>query len=302
MKRQTSFEWHTIAGRTGYMVLGGILVPAYQLSDRELVLFDSALTPEPALIEFLKEKGFTVRAVLQTHLHIDHIGNNKLLQEAFGTEIYATQAEILDTIPRFVRRLAAKRGDAAGFSLPVFPFDFTVTPLRENARSIRIANTEFRIEDLRGHSPGHVGYGTPDGVLCLGDALLSSMMVHLSKLPYFQYPETATASMERLLPAAYEYYALAHAEVVPAADLPDLVRRNIDRQEQLSDNILDLVEEPTELEDLIDTIIYGLDIHMRTEATRRAAYHSAYRYIKSMVKMGRLRVIHLNGINLYTRT
>src|SRR5438105_12220396 len=48
----------------------------------DAVVFDPGLDPD-LILEFLRERGLTVAAILNTHGHADHIGGNAALKHAF---------------------------------------------------------------------------------------------------------------------------------------------------------------------------------------------------------------------------
>lgn len=295
-------QWFELAGKTGYLLAAGVLIPTYKLSDQEIVLVDSGSQREPDLVPFFKEKGTRVAAVLQTHLHYDHLANNTLLEEAFGTKFYASESEIRGTLSPAHRTLLGPSYFDAVSAKTAPSFDFAIIPIAEGARTLEIEGTAFRIEDLCGHSSGHIGFGTPDSVLCLGDALLSPALVRFAKLPYFEFPELAIQSMNALLPARYAYYALAHQEIIEARDLPGLVHRNIGVQDRLDLDILELINEPVELEELVDSVIYGLDIHVRSRQMYRSLYYAVLRRAENMIRKGMLSVRAMNGIILLSKT
>ena len=70
------------------------IIPVVQISRHEVVLIDSGESETPEMIPMLKEQGLRVRAVLHTHLHTDHMANDKLLIRNFGTQVYAHPEEI----------------------------------------------------------------------------------------------------------------------------------------------------------------------------------------------------------------
>ena len=294
-------QWFELAGRTGYMLAAGVLIPTYRLSDTEIVLVDSGSQREPDLVPFLREKGVRVAAVLQTHLHYDHIANNKLLEDAFGTKFYASESEIRGELSPAHRSLIGPSYYDAVSAKTAFSFDFALIPIPEGSRTIEIEGTSFVIEDLCGHSSGHIGFGTPDSVLCIGDTLLSPALVRFAKLPYFEFPELAIRSMNALLPTRYRYYALAHQEIIEARDLPGLVHRNIAVQDRLDLDILELINEPVELEELVDSVIYGMDIHVRSRQMYLALYYAVLRRAEHMIRKGMLGVKPMNGIILLSK-
>ncbi|MFQ9388399.1 MAG: MBL fold metallo-hydrolase [Coprococcus sp.] len=74
-------EWHKLTDRTGYVSIGNAFVPGYFLTEDELVLIDSGPMKSTRLMEMLDERHWKARAVILTHVHIDHVANNALLLE-----------------------------------------------------------------------------------------------------------------------------------------------------------------------------------------------------------------------------
>src|SRR2546421_8531609 len=48
----------------------------------DAVVFDPGLEPD-LILEFLRERGLTLVAILNTHGHADHIGGNEAMKHAF---------------------------------------------------------------------------------------------------------------------------------------------------------------------------------------------------------------------------
>ena len=87
-------EWKALCGATGYIETEGALLATYHLSEKEIVLFDSGVEKSEELLALLDTLGVHVRAVLSTHLHVDHIANNEELVERHGAEVLAHEEEI----------------------------------------------------------------------------------------------------------------------------------------------------------------------------------------------------------------
>jgi len=233
-------RWEMLAGKSGYIETKGALIPAYQLSEREVVLFDSGTESDPALLGLLDGRGLRVRAVLNTHLHIDHIANNEMLIREHGAEILATREEIEDQ---------QKRG---GLSYPV-----TVV---ENTGKLVIDGVAFDVIPTPGHSRGHLAYATPDGVCAIGDSMMSSHMLRASKLPYMEDADRAILSMETLRCTDYGFYIAAHKGVALREELPEMVEENIKKELDLYDLLRSCLTEPMEMEKAIDKYLLAAGI------------------------------------------
>ena len=61
------------------------------MTENELVLIDSGPIPSKRLMELLDERHWRVRAVIHTHVHIDHVANDLLLLEKFPDILFIHQ-------------------------------------------------------------------------------------------------------------------------------------------------------------------------------------------------------------------
>ena len=68
------------------------------MTEDELVLIDSGPMKSTRLMEMLDERHWKVRAVILTHVHIDHVANNALLLEKFPDIVFYTSQEEADAI------------------------------------------------------------------------------------------------------------------------------------------------------------------------------------------------------------
>jgi glyoxylase-like metal-dependent hydrolase (beta-lactamase superfamily II) len=125
-------------------------------------------------------------AVVNTHHHEDHIGANRLLQDAFDIPLYAHPL----AIPLIERpaALSAYRKRLWGVPEPSFP-----QPIQ---REIHTRNHSFEVIDAPGHCPGHVCLVERDkGWVFSGD-------LYISQTPRTAGPENdigqMLASMKKL--------------------------------------------------------------------------------------------------------
>jgi glyoxylase-like metal-dependent hydrolase (beta-lactamase superfamily II) len=131
---------------------------------RDCVVFDPGLDPD-SLLALLEEEGLTVRAILNTHGHADHIAGNAALKEAFPEAPLIIGAGDEPMLSDAKANLSAP----FGLALTSPPADRTV---REGER-VEAAGLELEVFDLPGHSPGHVVFvqrGSPCHVFA-GDVL-----------------------------------------------------------------------------------------------------------------------------------
>jgi hydroxyacylglutathione hydrolase len=118
----------------------------------EALVFDPGLEPD-AILDFVREQGLTVAAILCTHGHADHIGGNAALKEAFPTApiVIGVGDAIMLTDPDL--NLSAP----FGFEIISPTADRTVA----EGDMVGYAGISLDVLEIPGHSPGHVAFVYP---------------------------------------------------------------------------------------------------------------------------------------------
>ena len=109
------------------------------------------------------ESQLTVKYILNTHGHFDHVGGNRRMKDATGAEllIHSQDARMLETLPQ----AAAAFGLSAESSPPP---DGNIA----DGESISFGDITFRVLHTPGHSPGGVSFHS-NGALFVGDTLFA---------------------------------------------------------------------------------------------------------------------------------
>ncbi len=120
----------------------------YLVKDDATGLAASVDTPDAdAVLGALKETGWALALILNTHWHPDHAGGNERVKAATGCEIVG---------PPEVTRIA--------------PLD---RPVKEGDE-VRLGETLFRVIDTGGHTLGHISYyDAKDHAAFVGDTLFA---------------------------------------------------------------------------------------------------------------------------------
>lgn len=156
---ESSLDFHTGLGEAAAQhVTGGmqiVLVPC--LSDNYAPLLHDPTTGATAVVDTpeagpiaraLKDRGWRLTHILNTHHHWDHTGANLELKKQFGCEIVGPAAEA-KAIPGIDQQVA--EGD-----------------------EVRIGSFTGRVLDVGGHTLGHIAYHFPnEKALFAGDALFT---------------------------------------------------------------------------------------------------------------------------------
>ena len=124
---------------------------AWDPGTRQALVIDPG-APAPALLDFLREEGLHVLAVLNTHGHYDHVGGNAYIAARLETRFYLHRAD---------RSLATKTTGPA----------FVFSDYPENGR-LQLGSLEVGIIRTPGHSPGSVCLKIGE-ILFSGDTLFA---------------------------------------------------------------------------------------------------------------------------------
>jgi hydroxyacylglutathione hydrolase len=140
-------------------VVGPVSTNVYVLGDeasREAIAIDTATPCVEWLAAALADRGWTLKLIVSTHRHWDHIGDNAAVAEETGAQI---AAHVLD-------RHGLERPEPLFAPFPVAPS----VPAIDLAEGSQIRFGDVRMEVL--HTPGHT-----EGSVCLlaeGERLLLS--------------------------------------------------------------------------------------------------------------------------------
>lgn len=146
---------------------------------------------ERRLKEFLAEKGLRPVALLNTHLHIDHVFGNGFMKEAYGLEAQASAADnfFVEDAVEYAAMLGMR-----GITPPP-----AVGRFLEDGERVRFGETELEVIAVAGHSPGGLCfYSAAEGLLLSGDVLFEGS-IGRSDLPGGNGRELVEGIRRRLL-------------------------------------------------------------------------------------------------------
>lgn len=221
-------ELRHVYGRTYAAVGATALMPVYKLTDTDIVLMDTgyARLDRSALTNLIEGNGFRLRGILCSHAHFDHTGNVRFLQQRYGCQAAAQIIEAgisVNTEAYRANYVALTYGKSREYLLEeCFPADVIIPA---DAEHLDFCGARFGILQLPGHSAGHIGVVTPDGVAYLGDCLIDEEQIAAAKLPTSMFIARDLESKESLRNLRRPAYIIAHKQVL--TDIGPLIDRNI---------------------------------------------------------------------------
>ena len=260
----TEHTWSVVIGRA----FAHTRILIHMLPGKKAVLCDSAAFYCPQLFSWLEEQGVSVRAVICTHMHWDHVSNNYEVHDRYRGQIFASSTE-------WNTALTGMR-----------PTEYPITFFEDNA-DIDIDGAIFHTRILPGHSAGHHAIITPDGICYLGDAIMSLGPLQEAKLPYMEDIELSVKSMEEIAEMDYPLFVCSHNAVIRPDELPALVEANIQAELELYRKIREFIREPGDLEEYVVSFMKSLGVSAETY-TDEVWKHTARRRILELVHAGEL--------------
>ena len=136
---------------------------------REAVLIDCGCCrkeEEKELTDFILENKLTLKHLLCTHLHVDHVFGNGFIHKTYGL---SPEANKLD-----VEKLPSPDEQAKLFGLRQHVENVPIEKYIVGGEIIKFGTSELQVQTVPGHSPGSVAfYNQKNGFAIVGDALFA---------------------------------------------------------------------------------------------------------------------------------
>jgi len=162
---------------------------AYIVGDEasgEALVIDPAANVD-GLISEAQKKGFTIKYIVNTHGHVDHISGNQDMKKKTGAQIiiHEADADMLVSTPSMVLRMFGAK--------PSPPADITV----KEGDTISVGKVTLRVIHTPGHTPGGMSLYM-DGYVFTGDTLFVGG-VGRTDLPGGSWSVMSSSIREKLL-------------------------------------------------------------------------------------------------------
>ncbi len=255
-----------------------------KINDTDICLIDSGNDKDTGkkIRKILDANGWTLKMILNTHSHGDHIGGNKYLQEQTDCKIYAPRIEcdftnhtILEPAflfgaypPKELRNkfLVAQESNAECLTPDILPDGIEIIP-------------------LQGHFFDMVGFKTKDDVIYLADCLSSEKTLEKYRIGVIYDVKAYLETLENVKNMKAKCFIPSHAEATD--NISTLAQYNIDKVNEIIEQILTLCKEPISFEVLLQKLFneYNLQLSFEQYALVGSTVKSYLVYLKEQGKI-----------------
>ncbi|MDD2495868.1 MAG: MBL fold metallo-hydrolase [Tissierellia bacterium] len=251
-----------VKGNTYNIETCSSFIPFYKINENDIIMLDSGLYDiETKIIkDILINYNFNVKAVVCSHAHVDHVGNNSWLKEQYNAEIIMPEYEsfIFESIYNIKSYLYKThiRDMEKIYTPMLFKTDRKISA---DSEYIVVCGKKFQIVQLHGHSYYHLGIITPDNVFYVGDSLMSKEVIIESKMSYIADIRKDIESKEKIRQIKCDKYILAHKGVYDEID--EIIDANLSFIEEQVQFVIDIIrKKPMTFEEVCSEVFMGLNI------------------------------------------
>lgn len=236
-------------------------VGVYKLNKSEVLLVDACDHKRmvKSLDNILENNNLSIKTIINTHCHVDHIAGNKFFYDKYGCQILASKGEqgfiaYPDREPRFYYSGVNTANKSRN---PFFTTEAT------DAEIITAKNIPdgFEIIPLPGHSFDMIGVRTPDDVVFLADAILSKKTWDEYKLPFFYNVNESIKTLKDMQKLKAKLFVPAHDE--PLKNICELAEYNIKGMNHKKELIYSLCEGKS-FDEIFADVIDALELRIMT--------------------------------------
>lgn len=291
-----------VKGNTYCIDTGMTYIPIYKINNNEIIMLDTGLKKgEREIIDnVLETNNFKVSGIINSHAHIDHIGNNSYLKEKYNCIIAMPNYE--SVICSSPANLKVYYGNQALEDIKKnYGHMICKTDIRiyENQVEVEICDTKFKIIHTPGHSPAHICIVTPDDAAYLGDALVSYELMDGAKIPYAHILSEDMKSKAKLYDLNCNKYIAAHKGIYD--NIKELIDDNIDFYEHRAMKIYELIDKPMTMEDIMRSAANKFKIRIYDITKYNMIHMMLKSYVEYLYEIKKLKVIIDDGLIKYSR-
>lgn len=286
-----------------YVLPGRTNVGLIKLDQKECVVVDTGLDEDYGrkIYNVLKSLGLSLRAIVNTHSHADHIGGNELLIRRLGVEVYASIYE-----KPFIELPLIEAIYLYGSIPPKYLMSKMLVSKGVKARDISEVKGDLGLEvlDLPGHSLGMLGF-SKDGVLFSADAFFPTEVLLKYVIPYHIDVRRARETLSMLSDVVFKYKFIvpSHGKASPPSEALTKISENIRIIDGIRGKLLEVVsQEMLSFEEVLDKVFKSLNVKIINIASYMLLKSAVSSYISWLIDEGLINAEVVNNKLLIKRT
>lgn len=295
-------EIKKVKGNTFVIDTGMTYIPFYKINDREIIMLDSgwAEGERGGIDELLEKNNFKVVAIICSHAHIDHVGNNAHLKKKYNCLIVmpAYEALICSSIVNLKVYYSSQTLSEVTEHFGHMIFETDIMIWDEDER-VHVCGIDFKITHTPGHSPAHICITTPDDVAYLGDALISYEVMKGAKMPYAYILKEDLNSKTKLYNLKSSKYVVAHKGMYD--DITKLITDNIDFYKHRAERVYAVIEYAMTMDDILKAVIEKFNIRVSSRYKYTVLERMLKSYVEYLNETGSIELRFEDGLFKYSK-
>jgi glyoxylase-like metal-dependent hydrolase (beta-lactamase superfamily II) len=241
-----------------FILIPGRVAIAFIKVGNEAYMVDSGLDKDQArrAINIAKELSLTIKLLINTHSHADHIGGNKFVADRLGIPIYADKREI----PYITMPILEASTLYGGYPSKSLRNKFFIAQ-ESHPADISGISLPFDIHDLRGHSPGMIGLQI-NHIFFVADAFFPLKVLKRHVIPYTYNPRDALDTLNKLRDLDGLTFVPSHGD--PTGDEREDIEANIRAIISVREKLLEIIRREMSFDEISIEIFSALNIDIRS--------------------------------------
>lgn len=246
-------------GESTYYIASPVKIGVFVDEDKNAYLIDSGNDQSigKKIEKIIKENGWHLKTIINTHSHADHTGGNNLLQKRQGCTILSTSIE-----NAFIEKPIMEPSFLyGGFPCKELRNKFLMAQ-RSISSDIEKAELPEGINyiELAGHSSGMVGIKTQDDIYFIADALVGENILNKYHISYIFDVKAYLETLDQMEHVNAKLFIPAHADATE--DIKPLVVANRNKVYEIMKIIIELTVTPISFEDILKLIFDHYNLKM----------------------------------------